>query len=107
MTVKVYIKLELTQAFSGKDVEMIVPEGTPVSGLLAGMIEIWGDSLSPHLFKPGTDQLLPYVRLMINGQNIQFFNGYGDCSQRWRRSSLASSCGRGVNVLSDIWCFFA
>ena len=55
--------------------EIVVPDGTTVSGLLAGMIEIWGDSLSPLLFQPGSNQLLPYVRLMINGQTIQFLNG--------------------------------
>lgn len=75
MTVKVYIKLELTQAFSGKDVEIIVPEETQIRSLLSGMVEIWGDSLSPHIFKPGTDQLLPYIRVMINGQNIGVFQG--------------------------------
>ena len=76
MTVKVYIKLELTQAFSGKDLEIIVPEETPVRSLLSGMAEIWGDSLSPHIFKPGTDQLLPDIRVMVNGQNIGVLHGY-------------------------------
>ena len=76
MTVKVYIKLELTQAFSGKDLEIIVPEETPVRSLLSGMVEIWGDSLSPHIFKPGTDQLLPDIRVMVNGQNIGVLHGY-------------------------------
>ena len=58
-----------------KGVEVIVPEGTTVSGLLAGMIEIWGDNLSPHLFKPGAEELLPNIRLTVNGQTIQFLNG--------------------------------
>jgi len=75
MTVKVYIKLELTQAFSGKDVEIIVPEETQIRSLLSGMVEIWGDSLSPHIFKPGTDQLLPDILVMVNGQNIGVLHG--------------------------------
>ena len=29
-----------------------------------------GDSLSPLIFKPGTDQLLPYIRVVLNGQGI-------------------------------------
>jgi molybdopterin synthase sulfur carrier subunit len=65
----------LKEVLGGREVEMIVPDGTTVSGLLAGMLERWGDTLSSHLFKPGTDQLLPYVRLMVNGQTIQFING--------------------------------
>jgi len=56
-------------------VEIIVPDGTNVSGLLAGMVEIWGDSLSPHIFKPGSNEILPYVRLMVNGKTIQSLNG--------------------------------
>ena len=75
MKIKIHSILSLKEVLGRRDVEMIVPDGTTVSGLLAGMIEIWGDSLSPHLFKPGSDQLLPYVRLMINGQTIQFING--------------------------------
>jgi molybdopterin converting factor small subunit len=75
MKIKIHSILSLKEVLGGRNVEMIVPEGTTVSGLLAGMIEIWGDSLSPHLFKQGSDQLLPYVRLMINGQTIQFLHG--------------------------------
>ena len=77
MTVKVHMESGLTQAFGRKDVEILVPEGTNVKGLLSGMIEIWGDSLSPHIFKPGTDQLLPYIRVMINGQNIGVLSWIG------------------------------
>lgn len=75
MKIRVHSILSLKEVLGGKDVEMIVPEGTTVSGLLTGMVEIWGDSLSPHLFEPGTDRLLPYVRLMVNGQTIRFLNG--------------------------------
>jgi sulfur-carrier protein len=75
MTVKVHMESGLTQAFGGKDVEIIVPEGTDVRGLLSGMVEIWGDTLSSHIFKPGTDQLLPYIRVVLNGQNIGVVHG--------------------------------
>jgi molybdopterin synthase sulfur carrier subunit len=75
MKIKIHSILSLKEVLGGKDVEMTIPEGATVSGLLAGMVEIWGDSLSPHLFKPGSDELLPYVRLMINGQTIQFLKG--------------------------------
>ena len=75
MKIKVHSILSLKEVLGGKDVEMIIPEGTTLSGLLAGMVEIWGDSLSPHIFKPGSDEILPYVRLMINGKAIQSLNG--------------------------------
>jgi sulfur-carrier protein len=75
MKIKVHSILSLKEVLGGKDVEMIIPEGTTLSGLLAGMVEIWGDSLSPHIFKPGSDEILPYVRLMVNGKAIQSLNG--------------------------------
>lgn len=75
MKIKVHSILSLKEVLGGKDVEMIMPEGTRISGLLEGMVEIWGDSLSPHIFKPGSDELLPYVRLMVNGKAIQSLNG--------------------------------
>ncbi|HNQ45367.1 MAG TPA: MoaD/ThiS family protein [Syntrophorhabdus sp.] len=75
MKVKVHSILQLKEILGGKDVEIIVPDGTNVSGLLAGMVEIWGDSLSPHIFKPQSDEVLPYIRLMINGTAIQSLDG--------------------------------
>jgi len=75
MKIRVHSILHLKEVLGGKDVEIIVPDGTNVSGLLAGMVEIWGDSLSPHIFKPGSDEILPYVRLMVNGKTIQSLNG--------------------------------
>jgi sulfur-carrier protein len=75
MKIKVHSILSLKEVLGGKDVEMIIPEGTTLNGLLAGMVEIWGDSLSPHIFKPGSDEILPYVRLMVNGKAIQSLNG--------------------------------
>jgi molybdopterin synthase sulfur carrier subunit len=39
------------------------------------MVDVWGDRLSPHLFQPGTDQLLSSFTLMVNGRSMQFLNG--------------------------------
>jgi hypothetical protein len=49
MTVKVHMESGLTQAFGRKDVEILVPEGTNVKGLLSGMVEIWGTACPPYL----------------------------------------------------------
>jgi hypothetical protein len=49
MKIKIHSILGPKEVLGGRDVEMIVPEGTTVSGLLSGMIEIWGDSLPPSL----------------------------------------------------------
>ncbi len=75
MKITVHSILQLKEVLGGKDVEIIVPEGTNISGLLAGMVEIWGDSLSSHIFKQGSEDIHPYVRLMVNGKSIQSLNG--------------------------------
>jgi molybdopterin converting factor small subunit len=64
----------LKNIFGGK-AEITLPDGTDIKGLLSKMTEIWGDKLSPHLFQPDSSSLLPYVRLMVNGQVISFLDG--------------------------------
>ena len=54
---------------------MEVPEGTDAGSLLALMREKRGEALSPHLFDPETHLPLSHVRIMVNGQTIQFLNG--------------------------------
>ncbi len=56
---------------------MEFPEGTTVSGLLDYMRDRLGERLSPHLFDPENGLPLPYVRIMVNGQTIQFLDGLG------------------------------
>lgn len=75
MKIKVQTILALKEVLGNKEVEIALPDGNTVGDLLARMIEIWGDQLSPHLFKPGSRELLPYVRLMVNGRTIQFLDG--------------------------------
>lgn len=75
MKIKVQTILALKEVLGNKEVEIVLPDGNTVGDLLARMIEIWGDQLSPHLFKPGSRELLPYVRLMVNGRTIQFLDG--------------------------------
>lgn len=70
------MELGFSQDLGEKNVEIIVPEGTDVLGLLSGMVEIWGDSLAPHIFKSGTNQLLPYVCVVIKRQNAGFIKGF-------------------------------
>jgi MoaD family protein len=65
----------LKDVIGGRDVEMEIPEGTTVQGLLDRMVSRWGDGLSPHLFEPGSRVLIPHLRVMVNGQTIAFLQG--------------------------------
>lgn len=75
ITIKIYTILTLKQILGQREFEVSIQEGSTVKSLLAWMIERWGDKLSPHLFQPGSDRVLPHIRLLLNGRDIQFLNG--------------------------------
>jgi molybdopterin synthase sulfur carrier subunit len=73
--VKIYTILTLKKIMGQREFEVSIQEGSTVKGLISWMIQTWGDKLSPHLFHPGSDRLLPHIRLMVNGRDIQFLKG--------------------------------
>ncbi len=75
MRVTIHTILAIKQVVGQRQTEIEIEEGATVANLLSYMMERWGDTLSPHLFQPGTDTLLPHLRIMVNGQTIQFLNG--------------------------------
>lgn len=52
-----------------------LPDGSTVEDFLTYTKERWGDKLSTHLFDADSGAVLPYVRIMVNGQTIQFLEG--------------------------------
>ena len=73
--VKLYTILTLKKILGQREFEVSLQEGSTVKDAISWMIQTWGDQLSPHLFHPGTDRLLPHIRLLVNGRDIQFLNG--------------------------------
>ena len=73
--VKVYTIMELKKICGQREFELSIPQGSTVKDLLSLMINKWGDQLSDHLYKPGTDSVLPHIRLMVNGRSIEFLKG--------------------------------
>jgi molybdopterin synthase sulfur carrier subunit len=73
--VKVYTILAIKEILGQREFEVPFPEGTTVKDFLSWMNEKWGDRLASHIFQPRSHQLLPHIRLMINGRDIQFLNG--------------------------------
>ncbi len=73
--VKINTILALKKVLGQRELEVSLPSGSTVKDLISWMISKWGDNLSPHLLKPGSDSLLPHIRLMINGRSIEFLNG--------------------------------
>jgi molybdopterin synthase sulfur carrier subunit len=75
ITIKINTILSLKKVLGQRELELSLPPGSTVKDLIAWMISTWGDKLSPHVQQPGSDSLLPHIRLMINGRSIEFLNG--------------------------------
>ena len=73
--IKVYTIMELKKICGQREFEMSIPQGSTIKDLLSLMIKKWGGPLSTHLYKPGSDSILPHIRLMVNGRSIEFLNG--------------------------------
>ena len=67
--------LGLKQVIGQGLTEIDLPHGSTVEDFLTYTKERWGDKLSTHLFDPDSGAVLPYVRIMVNGQTIQFLEG--------------------------------
>lgn len=75
MKVTLHTILGLKEAIGQRLTEIDLPDGSTVEGFLLYVRERWGDQLSAHLFDPDSGAVLPYVRIMVNGQTIQFLEG--------------------------------
>lgn len=73
--IKVYTIMELKKVLGQREFEVSIPDGSTVKDLLSWMIDKWGNQLSAHLCKPGSDSILPHIRLMVNGRSIEFLKG--------------------------------
>ena len=55
--------------------EIELPQGATIEECLIYLKERWGDDLATRLFIPDSVEVLPYVRIMVNGQSINFLEG--------------------------------
>ena len=55
--------------------EIELPDESTIKDFLWYVRERWGEELSARLFHPDSVTILPYVRVMINGQTIEFLEG--------------------------------
>jgi MoaD family protein len=55
--------------------EIELPDEVTIKDFLTYIIERWGDELASRLLQPDSFVVLPYVRIMVNGQTIEFLEG--------------------------------
>ena len=75
MKITLHTILGLKQVIGQRQIEIDLSQGSTIEDFLAYMKERWGDTLSSHLFDPDSGAVLPYVRIMVNGQTIPYLNG--------------------------------
>ena len=75
MTIKVQTILYLKKIVGAPEIEISVPRGCTLQGLLEKLANNRGEELASHLFKPNSTEILPHLRLMINGRDIGFLDG--------------------------------
>ena len=75
ITITLHTILDLKEVVGQRLTEIDLPDGATVGDFLAYLSERWGDELSGRLFDPDSGAVLPYVRIMVNGQMIQFLEG--------------------------------
>jgi sulfur-carrier protein len=75
MRITIHTVLGIKQAIGRKITEIELPGGSTVEDFIAYVTEKWGEKLSSQLLDPDSGAVLPYVRIMVNGQTIQYLQG--------------------------------
>jgi MoaD family protein len=75
MKVTLHTILGIKEVVGQRLTEIKLPHGSTVEDFLMHMKEKWGDELSNRLFNPESGAVLPHVRVMVNGQSINFLKG--------------------------------
>lgn len=75
MKVMLHTILGPKQVIGQRLTEIDLPQEATIADILRYVKERWGDRLATHLFDPDSGAVLPYVRIMVNGQAVQFLEG--------------------------------
>lgn len=75
MKVTLHTILGIKDVIGQRLTEIELPRTATVEDFLAYLGERWGERLSTRLFDPASGAVLPYVRIMVNGQTIDFLDG--------------------------------
>ncbi len=74
ITVKVRTILALKKIMGSGEIELSFPQGSTLAEVITTLVNRWGDELAFYLYEPNSKNLRPYIRLMVNGQDIAFLN---------------------------------
>jgi molybdopterin converting factor small subunit len=75
LNVKVHTILDISRVIGDHVVDITVPKGCTVKALIDEMVKTWGQELASILFEENSHKLFPYIHIMVNNEDIIFFNG--------------------------------
>ena len=75
MKITLHTILGIKQAIGHGTIEIDFPQESTIENFLAYIKEKWGNQLNSQLFNPENDTVYPHVRIMVNGQTIQYLQG--------------------------------
>src|SRR4030042_2064725 len=75
MKITLHTIMGLKDVIGQRLTEIDLPQRSTIADFLTYMRERWGDKLSTNLFDPASGDVLPYVRIMVNGQTINYLKG--------------------------------
>ena len=75
MRITLHTILGIKQAIGQRLTEIELPQNSTVEDFISYMKERWGKELTPQFFNSDTGAVVTYVRIMVNGQMIQFLGG--------------------------------
>jgi molybdopterin synthase sulfur carrier subunit len=75
MKVKIHTILGIKKIIGRGDIELSIPKGSTLKSLLSLVTQTYGNDVSSYLYGENNSDLLPHIRVMINGRDIEFLNG--------------------------------
>ena len=75
ITVKVRTILAIKKILGKGEIELSVPVKSTLQELVTTLLNRSGDELASLLLEPETRNVLPHIRLMVNGRDIAFLDG--------------------------------
>ena len=75
ISVKVHSILGIKKILGRGDLEVSIPEGSTLKSLISRMVKEHGEGLSLLLYGADGTDILPHIRLMINGRDVEFLKG--------------------------------
>ena len=75
MKITLHTIMGLKDVIGQRLTEIELPEEETMADFLVYMRTRWGDRLDNQLFDPTHGGVLPYVRIMVNGQTINHLKG--------------------------------